>query len=195
MTPQTNSPSRFPLAVARLTTALHCMPKITPPHTKLTVLAFSLLLLLLSCSQGETLRPDAAVGPSAEEALRLLLSRSYWRVAAVRLRVEPDVTIDPHWDDLRARFSPDSVLFYRIEDHLTEQPDGTLLPSHPHVPVGRYAFRTAAPYVFIDTLRLLPSMGADGGTVVLSGGEWVEMVFALPPLDAVDSSGDEGCSD
>ena len=35
-------------------------------------------------------------------------------------------------------------------------------------------------YLFIDTLRLLPSMGADSSTVVLSGGAWGEMLFVVP---------------
>ena len=112
--------------------------------------------------------------------LRLLLQQRDWRVAAVRLRVAPSVTVDPHWDELHALLCDTAVTFYRIEDHLTEQPDGSLLPSRPHVPVGTYALRTASPYLFIDTLRLLPSMGADSSTVVLSGGAWGEMLFVVP---------------
>ena len=112
--------------------------------------------------------------------LRLLLQQRDWRVAAVRLRVAPSVTVDPHWDELHALLCDTAVTFYRIEDHLTEQPDGSLLPSRPRVPVGTYALRTASPYLFIDTLRLLPSMGADSSTVVLSGGAWGEMVFVVP---------------
>ena len=164
-------------AVARLAAALHCIPKITPPHTNLSI--FIACLLLLSCTQGGDI-PATPATRGGEDVLRLLLQQCDWRVAAVRMRVAPSVTVDPHWDELHALLCDTAVTFYRIEDHLTEQPDGSLLPSRPRVPVGTYALRTASPYLFIDTLRLLPSMGADSSTVVLSGGAWGEMVFVVP---------------
>ena len=189
--------STFPLlltAVARLAAALHCIPKITPPHFNLSV--FITCLLLLSCSQGGDI-PAAPATRGGEDVLRLLLQQRDWRVAAVRLRVAPSVTVDPHWDELHALLCDTAVTFYRIEDHLTEQPDGSLLPSRPRVPVGTYSLRTASPYLFIDTLRLLPSMGADSSTVVLSGGAWGEMVFVVPAggvgrVQGKESSGRHG---